>query len=147
MSTTFSFKELVSNQIAKRVSNHRTHCQWRNCWSFVTIFTNWECQSALVSTQWISLCVSWRAPDKSVLEANIVKRTFYCHTGLTIWGQRRRSVIQDVWELALVPKRERTRSCPTVPPPFQAGELGGGLSAWREASKSSIQDSIGLVHP
>ena len=66
-----------------------------------------ECQSALVSTQWISVCVSWRARDKSVLEANIVKRAFYCHTGLTVWGQRRRSVIQDVWELALVPERER----------------------------------------
>ena len=35
------------------------------------------------------------------------KRTFYCHTGLAVWGQRRRSVIQDVWELALVPERER----------------------------------------
>ena len=66
-----------------------------------------ECQSALVSTQWISVCVSWRARDKSVLEPNIVKRAFYCHTGLTVWGQRRRSVIQDVWELALVPERER----------------------------------------
>ena len=136
MSTTFSFKELVSNQIAKRVSNHRTHCQWRNCWSLDAIFTNWECQSALVSTQWISLCVSWRARDKSFHEANIVKRAFYCHTGLTIWGQRRRSVIQDVWELALVPKRENEKlsNCPTSIPGWgargRAQRVKGGIEVF-----------------
>ena len=62
---------------------------------------------SVVSTQWTSVCVSWMARDNSVLEANIVKRAFYRHTGLTIWGQRRRSVIENVWEYALVPERER----------------------------------------
>ena len=100
------------------------------------IFTNWECQSALVSTQWISVCVSWRARDKSFHEANIVKRAFYCHTFGWQSGVKGDGLLFRMFESWHWCQRENEKlsNCPTSIPGWgargRAQRVKGGIEVF-----------------